>query len=990
MSTVKNYTNLADIKEFWKTDIAPNYFDFDNVNNYSLGNFGFINEVMGTAMEDGQNAINIARREFYPISAKYDRSFFLMAGVQKIDLPMATPSTCNAILILAEDLVIEKGTVVNGVNQFVIDNSINIIADKLNFMLDYPIVILSVKGEDGIWSHTTHYDINVENSLSTTTSKYISNKRTRQNGANYIYLAVQLHQVKMTPDSKTITVNSAIQSVVMEFDIPNDGQLANFEVKYVENDNSNPVQLKKLITNQTVPKVPFCYYNLIGKNKIRITIPKNIYFTPRMNSRIDIDIYTTEGSDGNFDSFEGSLVCEVFSDEYMYNNSVIITGIIDGPAINGKDTPSAEEFKAQILDAYATNNTFTNPNDLQVYFNALDRGTDTKMVIKKKRDDFRWRLYCAFCLMRDSAGEIIPSNTLDLNIAPEQFDVYYQSSKRMILKPGSLFKYSSTGDGYSLNKVDGNTIIDELDELAKDDFLFTNPFLISVTLDPNVVGYYLNSVDLSNGIEYSYVNDKSFIQFIANNFHITRNAISGENFYKLSLAVSPSTDVEYTDFIEDVDTEAEENIIRAANRGYLNVIQHDGTTVYATIIYEDGTTEKIQVGSNIVKSDTGYNYVPGYTLEFEVGDEFQKGTVLARKKVTDKGKVRVIGDIASTLLDDGNYVPFTIEAYNAESNYFTMSAYLSTNDYVSINKTVLLDHGVWNAEGRNDINISVPIEDFNIDLYAFYLDDTTNYTHQYKRFDYFGEYTLTNTYKQRDDNSLRFMKPLSVVRGHVNFLPKSITVENPSLETDSEEEMNFNYDMEILTVPVIKAEWAKIDTNTKQLIQSIYVDTVKLEEAKRQLEDSYTFHMMFFNSYGKSRYFKVGIRDELTTLDSVNCSMSFGIKLNSVSAAENTMSDIRKYIKSYVESINDVDSSGKSIFIMNLISEVKSKFSEIDYMEYYGFNTYDYSAQKIQGPTENEITEADAAGTYIPEFININNVFDGFMYQPDINLLLLN
>lgn len=75
---------------------------------------------------------------------------------------------------------------------------------------------------------------------------------------------------------------------------------------------------------------------------------------------------------------------------------------------------------------------------------------------------------------------------------------------------------------------------------------------------------------------------------------------------------------------------------------------------------------------------------------------------------------------------------------------------------------------------------------------------------------------------------------------------------------------------------------------------------------------------------------------------------------------------------------------------MNLISEVKSKFSEIDYMEYYGFNTYDYSAQKIQGPTENEITEADAAGTYIPEFININNVFDGFMYQPDINLLLLN
>ena len=148
---------------------------------------------------------------------------------------------------------------------------------------------------------------------------------------------------------------------------------------------------------------------------------------------------------------------------------------------------------------------------MQVYFDSLDRGTDTKIIIKKKRDDFRWRIYCAFCLLRDRANEVIPTNTLDLKIAPEQFDVYYESSKRMILRPGNIFTYGAvneeTGEiDYAVYKEDGLHVIDNLNETeASKQFVFTNPFLISVTLDPNAVGFYLNSVDLNSPIEYSYV-----------------------------------------------------------------------------------------------------------------------------------------------------------------------------------------------------------------------------------------------------------------------------------------------------------------------------------------------------------------------------------------------------------------------------------------------------------------------------------------------------
>ena len=94
---VKKYTSTAEVQEFWINEIAPKYFNFENTNNYRSGLFGYINEVMSTALMDTHQSINIARREFYPVSAQNPQSFYKMAAVQKLDLPMATPSRCNAI-----------------------------------------------------------------------------------------------------------------------------------------------------------------------------------------------------------------------------------------------------------------------------------------------------------------------------------------------------------------------------------------------------------------------------------------------------------------------------------------------------------------------------------------------------------------------------------------------------------------------------------------------------------------------------------------------------------------------------------------------------------------------------------------------------------------------------------------------------------------------------------------------------------------------------
>ena len=68
-----------------------------------------------------------------------------------------------------------------------------------------------------------------------------------------------------------------------------------------------------------------------------------------------------------------------------------------------------------------------------------------------------------------------------------------------------------------------------------------------------------------------------------------------------------------------------------------------------------------------------------------------------------------------------------------------------------------------------------------------------------------------------------------------------------------------------------------------------------------------------------------------------------------------------------------------------MIADAKAAFSEIAYIEYYGFNIYDHMAQKIVGPSIEEYIDS-----YIPEFINIKTAYtsDGIAY-PDINVTIL-
>lgn len=973
-----NYTNAADLQKFWLEVIAPNYFSLDDINNYKSGIFGYINEVMATTTEDAFNAMSSARREFYPVTAQFASSLYTMASMQQISVPLTVPAHCKCALIIPQKEIIDNSTVSNGVYECTIDSCLKIFADSLQFMLDYPIKIISKKTDH--WSHTIHYDVKTTNSLSTgSTARYLANKILTENGVTYVAIFIDaIRQVEMTQVSQILVRDSLLQTSIMDVDFA--GNLANFEVFYVENSGDAEVQLKKVPINSAVPSVPFVFYEYINANKIRLTFKYNGTFVPKYNSEIICRVYTSEGADGMFSSYDGDLICSSDSEAYPYNSTMTILGKVNGASVGGKNAPGLEELRSSVVRSFATNNTVTSDADLQLRFNEASDSLDgVRVMFRKKRDDPLVRLFGAYSLIKDTSGNIIPTNTLDVEVNKTAISSDSGHS-RIMLKPGSIFTYK--GDTFSGTVLKDSTgkarTIMDLGQI-EDEYTFTNPFLIGINLDPNVVGYYLNSLDSVYSINYSYVNDGSPIQFIASNFKMSRNAMLGHNYYKLSIKLAAASELDSSLNIELPDPDADDYEIRAKMNGRVakSEFVYDETLergyVKVTIEYdtdvEDDKYEYIQASNTLVLDGMS---TTGYKMNFEVGETFIANDLLATKLVTDKGNLRVVADIGMILHDNGYYVPFVIEDYDPELNAFVLNAYMSTTDQIDTKGQIEFDHGIFDDSGEEQVR-PLKMKDFIIELNVLFNNDGANIANKYTHFAGLNGFTLTNSYTTTEDIPAFFIEDLQFIRSVIDYKPGSTASD---------------YLISITEVPMVDAHWALDSARLSDFVQQYRKLDQYMQEVFYDLENNFSIDTKFYNTCGKARFYTVGnSQSALIPLNNVRLSMHFGVKLSATYASESFVANFREYVKAYIENTDNIGTVAQDIYILNLVGELKKNFAEIEYLEYYGFNGdgingkgYDHMAQKIIGPGLNDYID-----NYIPEFINIGTAYDksGVPY-PDI------
>jgi len=1168
------YLNIADIKEHWLTTIAPNYFDFDQDNNYQVGIFGYVNEVMGEAVEDAFAAVSTARREFYPITAEYMSSLYKMATLQQIDIPLTTPAHCKAAIILKQQEVIDNSVFENGIYTCTIDSCLKIMADNLQFMMDYPVKIISKKTTKG-WTHTVHYDIAISNSLDTThTSRYIPVKIMKDAGVNYLVLILDcIRQVEMTKVSNVIIKDSVLETTSVEVDF--DGNLANFEVFYIANQSAPKVQLTKVLMNGSIPPGPFCYYELVSQNKIRLTFPASTSFMPEFNSEIETYIYTSSGAAGNFDQYNGDLICTSDSEDYPYNSTMIIVGLVNGSSTGGMDQMIDEQFRTKVIRAYATNNTIVTASDLQIYFDEVSEGvSNMKVLFRKKRDDPLYRLWGAYILMKDREDNVIPSNTLDIYFKKSDVMSVDSIDNRVMVKPGTQFIYNIAGSTEDFRSKFATPFDIKYPDPSGKNFLFTNPFLIGVNLQPNTVGFYLNSIDEVKSLEYTYVNDDTPTQFIANNLHIERNAMSGSNYYKLTLSLNPASsgfDPAVVGVANPFTTEDAEggkvitqNGIRATMRGKVLSTQYvseemtyvdetsgqEITTIekygyLKTIIEYENGTQQIIISSNTTSDIEGLK--TGYHMNFKPGEEFQADDVLATKLATDFRRLKLVGDTGNELYNAGMFIPFNLEAI--DNDIFTFVAYLATDDFIDSDANILINAGILDRDGKLGSQIPLRMDNVNFTFHALYKNDDVNLTNKYQFFTPLSGYTLTNTYITSEDEPISLIEPFRYIRSlidfyelgvtpekindpplicnHENVTPRmhlsnqvgtegssntmteytcvfsgeniwpEVTLEGPFysednmilgpyvdaivllpmipghdyeiIEVNATYEQYFgreddliegiskreiiraedtaykyqfifntnpvtitcrdittkdpetdnliqyhhtdvfkflmnlafttgggryipiveiderDYGIYITECPMLSYDWAMKDENYVDFVNRIRQAHSKLDSAYRNLENNFSIDMKFYNTYGKSRFYMVGLDDVYANLDDVSCKFRFGMRTTTLTNKEEFIDNVRKFIKSYVEDLDNVTTVAQDIFILNLTAAIRANFTEIDYIIYYGFNEFNHKAQKIIGPDDNEYIE-----NYIPEFINIRIGYnaDGVPF-PDIEIILL-
>ena len=595
--TYTDYTDKDVSMQKWLDEIAPKYFDFDASELYMTSQFGYMNEVMSTVENDTHHAVSIARREFYPTTAHYLRSFYKMAALQQIGYPLAHPATATAILILRETDILTYGEYNENthIRSFILDNSAVFYAGTIPFMLDYPIKItcreynmnsslIALK-----YAYTAKYISNPKNDLYQSNQKYIKSRIYKHGAETLLLLKVTLRQCMLTKFAQAINASPLITNISMDFNVGK--YMCNFEAFYQEAYSDERQQLVKLPVNATYVKNPFCAWQMLDDTTLRISFPNNPYFNPRYNSDFSLEVYTTLGEDGNFDRYDGPLVCQTRSERYPYNNNIRMTGKITGSSIGGMSMPSLDDFKQDVIAAYATNKTYTTDSDLQVMFDKVARTTRNRIIFSKRRDDCFERMYGAYMLLKDASGYVIPSNSLTCEFNNNDLDhlnaedvlvrgMGYTSYNDIIIRAGTVWRYH-----------DESPIATAIEP----DYKRKSDYTYDLTTDPvgNVPTELYNDQEqlLYRQISYIYTDDdKPIAQKTADGEYITTNA-PYIYFDKDGVRHDVSAIDYITDAIpEDVKIRCKENMLSLQTLQFLDgIILESATPIEVVPMLSQGT-----------------------------------------------------------------------------------------------------------------------------------------------------------------------------------------------------------------------------------------------------------------------------------------------------------------------------------------------------------------------------------------------------------------
>ena len=583
MSTTNFDPSIYNIQDT-VNDVVKHYIPNESEDTLALGTFGYLEEISALQIQNNIILNSELGNEIWPSRAKYDKNIIAHSIIQNIVDINAKPSIIVAYIGFEEDKL--ESLFINDV--FTIDKDYAFRIGSFDFHLEYDLRIERSKIMNEEYVYSARYNIGRKNKISKITNPYTSTPYIqRDNGKRMVYVQCQLMQVSHTTEYRKVITSSSIDNKTFEFSFTD--QLADFEVTVTERGittHLNPIFDGSAIENE-VEK--YCYYTYVDSKTIRVRFD-SLSYLPTLNADVEIFIKTTKGAEGNFE-YNEVLQLLLTSEKYNYKN-LAMTVRLGKESTGGEDRKSIEELRRLLPKEALSRGSITTLQDLRNYFNTmiLDAEKTRIYVTKKINNDFEKRSYYAYLVMKDEYNNVIPTNTINLEVSSKLFDAH--DNRKYVLKPGCYIVYEN-GVGHIYKKDD-----EKLLELLEDDtnnFIYTLPFMLVVTADPLYVSYYLAVMNYPAYLSFDYINQDSEIQFISTLITWTRQFLQDSDTYFLDMEVKPNI----SDGKEFIDLDEKGNIINSRVKAVMVLYNDDALEpyryAYGDVVGKDPLTGKYHV-----------------------------------------------------------------------------------------------------------------------------------------------------------------------------------------------------------------------------------------------------------------------------------------------------------------------------------------------------------------------------------------------------------
>ena len=453
----------------------------------------------------------ISGREMFPATARFKDSLLKWNKIADTTINNAVASSRFFYLKIDMDDILAEAKMINDkLYAYTIKAETEIKIDKFTYSLDYDLEI-RIFDPEGLRSVTAGY---VMDSIYNPISKVINPnvKIIKQN--KDITLALELYQYKRVNKSFRY-----IDSSTDIIDIPYTNQLIDFTPYYRETEYKEyPIRLRKsMYYDRLIPEEPTIYYSLKDGKIVLTNRGYRGNFRPAKDSLIEVCIYETYGSEGNFEYISNKITIENEDDPIPFIIQVSCEKDFIFPGVN---EDGIDEIRKKTLNSLHSRDSLISEHDLNVHFSKDNK--NYKVV--KTRDDMMYRVYSIYAPLK-YGDKLIPTNTIDLKLNIDNCiakDGYYK-----IPEDASIYSSSST--------------VAEMTNTPST-FKYLTSMVCCINKSARITETYEKYIDRTIPTEYEYIYNKTRYTFMLNRATIYREP-NGKIKIKFVIMTNLATEV---------------------------------------------------------------------------------------------------------------------------------------------------------------------------------------------------------------------------------------------------------------------------------------------------------------------------------------------------------------------------------------------------------------------------------------------------------------